>query len=134
MIKFIGLDCKYDENNEPIVQQHGLMPGSVLAVYTFNATIPKGIPVVDGKKIKTVYEDRKVKVRMQTMVDPLTPSRDWKISAQSFADLWVNASKRHERLVFEGAMMNVGVTFDSDGDKWKPQPTTLLDMYKPKEW
>lgn len=126
-IKFHGLECQFDENNEPVPNQIGL----VTAVYSFKATVPKG---KRDRKSRTYYVPTDIEITMRTDIDPETPAKDWNISAQSFADLWVNASKRHERHLFEAQMAKVGVLFYMDGDKWSKAPTTLMEMHKPKDY
>jgi hypothetical protein len=127
MVKFRGLDCYFNENSEPITDGIGM----VCAVYSFEAAIPKGKA---NNKGKTVLHDVTVDVAMRTMVDPETPHRDWLISANSFADLWVNACKRGERHVFEASMAKVGVNFESIGDQQQEASKTLMDMYAPRDY
>jgi hypothetical protein len=128
MVKFRGLDCEFDEDGEPIVPENG----AVIAVFSFNADIPKGYR--DGAKKNPKYKDVTVGVIMRTTVDYMTPFKDWKISAQSFADIWTNACKRHQRHVFEASMAEVGVTFATTGDSYVVPAESLIELHKKVEY
>jgi hypothetical protein len=129
-VKFQGIKGNFTENGELIPQDNGL----VNAIYSFNAVIPKGEHRKGDKNVRTVYRDIDVKVTMSTQVDPDTPHNDWLISAQSFADLWCNANKRHERLIFESQLDKVGVTFMTVGDRYIPAASSLIELHKPMDY
>jgi len=83
MIKFLGLDCNYDEENEPVVGEEEV----VLAKWAFDDMI------------------------MTTIVQQATPFNDWTIQCQAFADIWRNANARGERFIYEATMTKMGVDF-----------------------
>jgi len=102
MVKFEGLICKYDEFNELIVDDNGMIP----AVFSFND------------------------VSMTTLVDPNAKFLDWLISADSFAQIWNNAFRRGERHIYEADMAPYGVAFQKLGDLPKPDAKTLVELHK----
>ncbi len=126
MVKFKGLDCKYSESGEPIVNTNGL----VMAKFSFKATIPKGYMDYDNN---TYYKPVDVVVLMLTEVDLKTPFNDWLISANGFASIWINAANRHDRHVYEAAMAKVGIIFNVTGDKWEKSPATLKEMHNKED-
>ena len=100
MVKFHGLICEYDEENEPIVNEHGGLP----AVFTFDDVV------------------------MTTIVDPMAKFRDWLVSAKGFAQIWKNAFRRGERHLYEADMAGVGVLFKRLGEIPKGEAGSLSEL------
>ena len=128
MVKFRGLDCEYSSNGEPITGDSN----AVIAVFSFPAVIEKGLPTKTRKGVN--YKKVEVDVLMRTTIDVTTPYRDWKISAQSFADIWKNACKRKERHIFEASMAEVGITFCTTGDSYVAPAQSLAELHAPREY
>ncbi len=128
-VVFRGLDCDYDENNEPIIGDDG----NVAAIFSFNAVIPKGF--MDSKS-RTYYKDVAVDVTMSLTVNHAFKFIELHSSAMSFAAAWYNSALRNELHVLECDMARMGILFSIDGYKRLgiKKPETLTELHLPKQY